>query len=692
MARPPKSTGRPSAKALVLPENEPAEAPAAPALSFVVGEIDRIPLDPGVYIMRDAAGKILYIGKSISLRQRVRQYFAEKGDSRPNARVMARKVAAVEIITTRSDKEALVLEINLIQRHRPPYNLRLMDDKSFFSLQLDLSKRFPRLEFVRTRAASRKPVASHVEMFGPFPSGYAAKRTIRELLKFFPLRSCADSTLNNRTRPCILHEIGKCCAPCVLDVPKEEYDELIDGTRQFLRGKRDEVIETLEKRMMERSEALEFEKAADIRDRLAAIRESLQTQAVAGADLPDRDAVAMVRKAGRIVFVVLRYRSGTLAETERFDEIDMDEPDPEVMRQFLAQYYGSGLRKPPEQLLLSHAPADVRAVQSLLRHYQPPTAKRRLRLGAPTRGALREPVDLALRMAEQAMELHLAGEKSREEVMAVLERKLELPAPPRRIDCFDISAFQGGEAVGVAIRFKDSEPDKANYRKFNIRGAADDFAAMRETLSRRYRRLIEEAGEMPDLILIDGGKGQLAQAVDVTRELGLHDIPLAAIAKSRPQDLPPDAPSDVAVRSEERIFLPGRKDAIFFRRDQQQALYLLQRVRDETHRFAVETHRTRRRKATLTTSLIEIPGVGEKRAKTLLRAMGSLSAVKAASVEELVEKGGVPRKVAERIAERFAEARAVEPIIAPGDDEPDLSLLEEESAAESPNESEEVSE
>jgi excinuclease ABC subunit C len=266
-------------------------------------------------------------------------------------------------------------------------------------------------------------------------------------------------------------------------------------------------------------------------------------------------------------------------------------------------------------------------------------------------------VDLALNMAAQAMELHLAGQKSRDEVMAALEKKLELPGPPRRIDCFDISAFQGGEAVGVAVRFKDGEPDKSNYRKFNIRGEADDFAAMRETLTRRYARLQKENGEMPDLILIDGGKGQLAQALAVARELGLHDVSVAAIAKSRAKT-PADAPSEVIARSEERVFLPGRKDAVFFRRDQAQAQYLLERVRDETHRFAIETHRGRRRRKNLKSGLLDIPGVGEKRARTLLRAMGSLTAVKAATVDELVEKGGAPRKVAEAIVERFKETEA----------------------------------
>jgi excinuclease ABC subunit C len=573
-----------------------AELVATPPLSFGLDELEKIPLLPGVYIFRNKRGDILYVGKSVSLRQRVRQYFHERGDGRANARAMAAKAASVEVVTTSGEKEAILLEINLIQRHRPPYNISLADNKSYYSIKLDRSKKYPRLEFVRTRAASRQPKPRDVEMFGPFHSSHQVKKAMGELLRVFPLRSCSDQAMRNRSRPCVLHEVGKCCAPCVVEVPAPDYEALVQGARRFLQGRHADAIQALEERMLAHSEALEFEKAGDVRDRIRAVREATEAQSIATVGMPDRDAIALVRKAGKMIFVAVSYRGGMLLDTNKFVEKDMGDPDAEAMRQFLAQYYAAAnLRRPPEEILLSAAPSDGDALLAFLRHFQGQNAPRRLRFHVPARGELRGPVDLALQLAEQAMALNLAGEKSREEVMEQLEKKLELSGPPRRIDCFDISQFQATNVVGVCTRFTDAEPEKAQYRKFNIRGKPDDFASMRETLSRRYQALLREGGDLPDLVLIDGGKGQLAQAVVVLDELGLREqCAVAAIAKSRVKDLN-DAPSEVTARSEERVFLPGRKDAIFFRRDQQQALYLLERVRDETHRFAIATHRSLRR-------------------------------------------------------------------------------------------------
>jgi len=662
----PESSQEPAAAA-----DQWAGAPVEGALSFSVDDLSNIPTTPGAYLMRDGQGRVLYVGKSVNLRARVRQYFQDIGDQRLNAQIMRRHARRVEVLSTRNEKEALLLELGLIQRLAPRYNLDLRDNKSFFSIRLDHSKKFPRLEFVRTYAArkkgsppgkGRKGIAreegtktepsgtKRVEFFGPYSSSGAVRRAMGELLKFFPLRSCTDRMLNNRTRPCLLYDVGKCCAPCVLPIAEVDYRELVEGARRLLQGRRQEVLDDLQKQMLAQSEAMEFEAAARTRDRLQALRATLEKQSIAGASMTDRDAIGLVRDGERLLFLVMHYRGGTIAETSRFLQKDVEEEDAELTRQFLAQFYGQPYRVLPREVLVSCEPANAKDLEEIIRtlprQLGDGTAPPKFSLKWPKRGADKQAIDLVMANAQQILERERAGEKVRDDIAETLQERLGLSRPPSVIECFDISTFQGAATVGVMVRFVDGEPDKSHYRKFKLTagaGAPDDFASMREVLHRRYKRLLEEGQPLPDLLLVDGGQAQLAQAELIVKELGIEGMGLAAIAKSRdktPRIGDERAPSDASVKTDERIFLPGRKNYVNFAR-QSAALLYMQRIRDETHRFAVTFHRVVRRNKTLTSALRDIPGIGPKRARTLLKNFGSIEKIRAASVDELHIIGGL---------------------------------------------------
>jgi excinuclease ABC subunit C len=628
-------------------------------VAYTRDTLGEIPLKPGVYIMRDRTTEVLYVGKSVKLRQRVRAYFTDGGDGRLNVAFMQRRIATVEIITTRNEKEALLLENALIKHYEPRYNFRLTDDKSYYAIKLDRSKKYPRLEFVRTHGLQPQR-SGKTEYFGPYHSSEAVKSSISLLQKIFPLRTCTDHVMNNRTRPCLLHEIGKCCGPCVLDVSDEEYDDLIDGARLFLSGRGDEVKSRLKNRMEGLSEAMEFEKAARVRDGLHAVERTLETQTVQSLGQDSRDVVAMVRQAGSICFVVLHYRADGLEEAEHFIERDFSESNDEVMHLFLTQYYAAG-REVPRHLWVSSPPRDESAVKEFLEELLHSGASFQVvQLLAPQRGEKARAVEMARENAAEILEREVAGRKSREEIMANLQKKLHLPEPPRHIECFDIATFQGSANVAAMICFRNGEPDKSNYRKYILKsvpeGKTDDFAAMHEVLTRRYSRLVREKKPLPDLVLIDGGRGQLSMAEDVLRNLGVREIPLAALAKSRlkltsGRGTKPGAEKH---RTEERIFLPGRKNPVLFRRDSP-ALYLLQRVRDETHRFVNTFHRQRRSKNQLHSVLDDIPGIGPARRKALLRHFGSLTKLRQANIEQLAEAPQMSKKLAEAVSAALAD-------------------------------------
>ncbi len=603
--------------------------------------LNQIPARPGVYLMKDHQEKVIYIGKAANLRTRVRSYYREAGDSRFSIQFLRRRVTTIDTIITDSEKEALLLENTLIKKHKPRYNIRLRDDKTYISLRLDVSHEWPRVHRFRRPKTGDKAL-----YFGPYSSSSAVNETIRFVQKLFPLRSCPDSVLYNRARPCILHQIERCSAPCVGLVDHEQYNDYVEQTIMFLKGKKEDVIQLLRDRMEQYSEELAFEKAAMIRDRLRAIEKTIEREKVAGHRRFERDVVALARDQGRMLLTVLQYRKGILSGTRHFDFRDHGQQESEVMGSFLSQFYLTS-SDIPRDILVSITPIDHESLQATLQELR----ESRVRLISPQRGDKRRLIEMAETNAKLELEKRLAGIKSRDVVIKDLQQKLKLPTEPRRIECFDISNIQGTFVVGSMTSMIDGEPDKSSYRRFKIRTVEgqDDFASMREVLTRRYSRVIREKGELPDLIVIDGGKGQLGIAVEVLKELKLlGNVPVCGLAKARPQTPRRTNSTQGNLITEERVFTPNRKLPIRF--DQSDpALFLLTRIRDEAHRFGVSYHRKLRSASSLKSGLEEIPGVGAKRRNVLLSHFGSLTRLKKASLEDIINTPGIPETTAKEI-------------------------------------------
>ncbi len=600
----------------------------------------RLPTGPGVYIMKDAAGKIIYVGKALNLRTRVRSYFREGGDGRLFIPFLRSRIAAVETVITDTEKEALLLENTLIKKHKPRYNIQLRDDKTYISLRFDVAHRWPRLH--RTRRRKRGDKALY---FGPYASASAVKETIRFLQRLFPIRSCGDRELENRARPCVLHQIDRCCAPCVGKVDEATYRDYVDKTLTFLRGKPGEGLRLLRAKMEEYSEQMLFEKAAMVRDRIQAMESTVEEEKVHSHRLFDRDVVAMARGGGRVVFGVLPYRQGRLESPETFEVRDTNLEEGELLEGFLSQFYDT-TRAVPRDVLVPHNPSNREFLEQLFSEMRGGVVSLRV----PQRGARRRLLEMARQNADALLQRLLTGEKTLMETLENLRTSLHLAALPRHVECLDISNFQGSFPVGSLVCFRDGLADKAGYRRFRIRTieGQDDFAMIRECLRRHLRHVQTGEQDAPDLLVIDGGIGQLNSAVEALKEMDLTDrVPVVGLAKSRLK-FRSASKSDEKTRTEERIFLPGRKNPVTFRRSDP-ALHLLQQIRDETHRFGVAYHRLLRTRSALKTGLEDIPGVGPKRRQVLLKHLGSLTRIKAATVEELAQAPGVPRAVAEQV-------------------------------------------
>lgn len=657
------------------------------------------PTEPGVYIMRNGAGEVIYVGKAANLRNRVRNYFTRSGDTRPSVEFLRRHVASVEPIITPTEKDAFLLENTLIKQHQPRYNIRLRDDKTYISLRLRMNHDYPRLETVRTRGArsnrdrpgadgaaaaaagaasparSRRPREEDL-YFGPYTSASSVRETLRFLLKIFPVRTCKDSVFRNRTRPCILFDVGKCCGPCTEPVSREEYRKLVSSVATFLSGKDLEVRRTLETRMLEFAEGMEFEKAAVIRDRIAALDETLARQQTATHKAQDADVIAVASREGRSLVVLHQYRSGSLVHSQEYYVRNYDRSDGEILYSFLSQHYDpEGPHIPPPEVLTTVGPEDAGLLQEVLRDRRGGAVA----LSVPQRGDRARRARTADVNARQALARRLAGERNEEETLVELQRRLDLPRKPHTIECVDISNIMGVLAVGSLVRFEETKPDRSGYRLYRIRSVegANDFAMMGEVLERRYSSTSVTAKSHPDLLMVDGGKGQLGVAEEVLKRLGLiENIMLCSIAKSRLKVR--EAPGQggqtevVRFRTEERIFLPGRKNAVTFPHNSP-ALHLLERIRDETHRTAIGYHRKIRQKTNRRSALDEIPGIGPRRKALLLRHFGSLTALKEASQEEIAAVDGVSREAAESVY-RFLRAEN-----APESEE--LEELDEKNAA-----------
>ena len=616
-------------------------------------KIDRLPTEPGVYVFKGEASKVLYVGKAVSLRARVRSYFHRAGDSRVFIPYLDTLLEDVEVLVVRSEKEALILENELIKKLRPRFNVMLRDDKNFLHLRIDPAGEYPRVEVVRRMADDG------ARYFGPFHSASAIRRTLHLVNKHFLLRTCTDHVLHNRVRPCLQFQIHRCLGPCVFPIDEGLYGQQVRDVVAFLEGKGEELVKDLRGRMDDAAQGLSFELAAVYRDQIDALTRSLEKQNVVSARFADRDVFGMARAAGTVCLQVLQIRQGRLAEADAFHFDRVELPDDEVVASLVAQYYG-GTRKeagiPPEVLVPAlPAAAEVEALRAWLAEQR----NGRVELAVPARGERRRLVELATRNAEHALAERMGRAETRLAALERIQTRLHLQKVPRRIECFDISTLGGTGAVGSMAVVTDGEVDRRAHRRFLVKSVQgqDDFKMMYEVLARRFRRAqaagpaAPGAGEAaepgpaasgpaapaqrdsfaeraPDLLLIDGGKGQLNVAVAVLHDLGVTGVEVAALAKEHEREGPPD-----------RVFLPGVKNPIPLRANTPE-LFVLARARDEAHRVAVGYQRQRRGKERLRSWLDDVQGIGPRRRAVLLRRFGSAARVREATREEIAEAVG----------------------------------------------------
>ncbi len=594
---------------------------------------------PGVYRMLDASGEVIYVGKARNLRRRVASYFRTRLDS-PKTRVMVAQVRDIQVTVTRNEAEALLLENNLIKSLRPRYNVTYRDDKSYPWIYLSDGE-FPRFAFHRGARTGRG------RYFGPYPSAAAVRETLNLLQKVFPVRQCEDSVFRNRSRPCLQHQIGRCTAPCVGRVSPERYAEDVRHAVMFLEGRSTQVIDELVAEMEAAAAALEYEHAARCRDRITALRRVRERQYVTGAGGQDVDVVAAHVEADAACVQVFQIRGGRNLGNRAFFPRNPEQLDAAgLLAAFLPQYYLAGdggmQRQVPPLVLTRPAVAEAGWLEAALAG----AAGRAVAVRGASRGEKARWLELAATNARAALAAHLASRATVGRRLEALARALGLAEPPARLECFDVSHTRGEATVAACVVFDASGPVKSDYRRYNIEGVepGDDYAALRQALARRYRRVQAEDGVLPDLLLIDGGPGQLRQALEVLAELELGGLPVVAIAKG-----PARRPG------EETLHVVGAGGALPLTADplilppDSPALHLLQQVRDEAHRFAITGHRQRRARRRRRSPLEDIPGLGPKRRQRLLRQLGGLQEVARAGVEELASVEGISRRLAERI-------------------------------------------
>jgi excinuclease ABC subunit C len=587
--------------------------------------------------MRDDRGKVIYVGKAKDLRARVRAYF-HSPDGRCQVEFLVRRVADIETLVTSNDKEALILENNLIKQYKPRYNIRLKDDKSYLSIKVTTQHAWPRI------FTTRKIVKDGNRYFGPFSSAVAARETLDIVEKHFLLRNCTEHNFKNRSRPCLQYQIKRCLAPCVLPVSQPDYRERVRQAILFIEGKQDELLSELRQKMAEKSEAMEFEAAAKIRDQIQAVEKTLEKQRMVSHWGSDQDVFGLYREGGFIEVQVLFVRQGKLTGSQSYSLEDLEFPDEEVMGALLQQFY-QGHRFIPDEILLPVELDDREVREDYLRENK----GKRVSILSPQRGAKNELVEMARENARQSFSERHDQAKAREKMLKELQSKLRLRNYPQRIECFDISMLHGAHAVGSMVTFVNGEPDKSRYRHYRIRSidassGGDDFGMMLEVLKRRFARGREEE-DLPDLVVVDGGKGQLAMALAAMADVGVKGVEAVGLAKMRVQSAPRSAEIE---RSEERVFLPGQSNPVILKRNSN-ALFLLQRVRDEAHRFAITHHKKLRTRQTLFSTLDRIPGVGGARKRALLRAFGSIKRIEKATLEELLKVPSMNEKTAQEI-------------------------------------------
>jgi len=590
-------------------------------------KLDHLPEQPGIYLMKSARGEILYIGKARVLADRVRSYFQKGGDHSPKTALMLSQMTDLETIVTRSELEALILESNLVKRHRPRFNVVLRDDKQYPYLRLPIKENFPRLSIVRR---VQKDGALY---YGPYTPAGALRETLKVIRKVFPLATCEIEIDGTAERPCIEFELKRCMAPCVGNQSRDQYHQIVKQVRQFLEGRDRELLESLRAEMQAAADREEFEEAARLRDRIFKIERTLEKQRVTQTASTEQDVIGLARQVpaqGTAVDLQMLFVRGGLliGRKDFFWPKAADASDEELVRSAIEQFYNKeGL--PPKELLVPTPLSEAGLLEAWLSEKKGET----VRIIAPERGAKHQLLLLAEENAAAAVADHLRNEETDRQAAEELKRLLRLDRAPRRIEGFDISNTMGAQSVASMVVWEDGQAKKSDYRKFRIKTVegANDFASMQEVVTRRYGET--EDLPLPDLVLVDGGLGQLAAALDGLRKVGHADLPVIGLAKARGE-------------KEERIFLAGRKNPVILH-PSSPATHLVQRIRDEAHRFAITYHRQLRGRTMVASRLDAIPGIGEARRKNLLRRFGSLEKIAEATDEELRDAGVNAKTAAE---------------------------------------------
>ena len=606
--------------------------------NLVTAQLKQLPASPGVYLLRDAEGNILYVGKAANLRHRVRSYFVTTQKLSPKLQRLVARVNDLDFFVTNSEQEALILECNLIKRYRPHYNVRLKDDKTFPYLKINLNEDWPRVH------VTRRLEEDGGHYFGPFASAKSVRQTLKVLKGIFPFRSCSRAITGSDLRPCLDYYIHHCLGPCIGVVSRQEYAEVIRRVILFLEGKQEMVVKGLESKMKEAAKALDFEKAVLLRDQVQAIDRVIEGQRIATTVRGEQDVIAFASDKDRAYVQVFFIRSSKLIGRESFvlQGTSSEEPK-QIMSSFIKQFYGSAPYIPP-LLLLQHPVEDKTIIENWLQ------SKRgaKVHIQVPYRGNKKQLVKIVAENAEQSLQQlkikQQAAPSALTEALAEIERELRLPHLPSRMECYDISNIQGRAAVGSMVVFDKGKPKPSHYRRFRIKtvSGADDYAMLQEVLRRRFKRSSLKSSDastadtwavLPDLVLIDGGKGQLNAALSVMHEVGAGLVPTASLAKEHEEIFIP--------QQSKPISLPGSSPG----------LQLLQRLRDEAHRFALGYHRKIRHRETFTSALDAIPGIGPNRKRALLKQFGSVQAIREASTEELAAVKGMTRSSAQKIKE-----------------------------------------
>ena len=611
-------------------------------------QLKATPTKPGVYVMRDGAGEVLYVGKAASLRSRLRSYFASPAGLEPKIRAMVGKVADFDFIVAESDQEAVLLESNLIKRHQPHFNARLKDDKSYAFIKIDVTEDFPQVYI------TRNVTEDGARYFGPFASASSVRKTLALLKKLFPYRSCTKAITGTDPRPCLDYYINRCVGPCIGAASKEQYGEIIDEVTMFMRGRTGSVVKSIKGRMDQAADGLEFERAAALRDQLKAIESVQAGQKVLRNAGESFDAIALAEDDSEAWVEVFFVRSGKLIGRDGFMMAGTEDDSPsEIVNAFVKQFYDANPYVPP-LILVQHPIEDAAAIERWLTERR----RSRIRILVPQRGEKSKLVKMVAENAVQGLEQRRVKESvagGLDGALEELQEALSLPRLPERIECYDISNIQGTNPVGSMVVFVDGKRRSSDYRRFKIRTVEgiDDYSMMREVLGRRFKRMGKTDGQLttnsssdgrdedkdqawqqvPDLVLIDGGKGHLGAALQVFLELGIDFIPLASLAKENEELFVPQVP--------EPIMLPRTS----------KALYLVQQLRDEAHRFAITYHRQRRSKTSVRSAVDQIPGIGPKRRRMLLQRFGSVAGIREAQLDDIVAMPGMTLSLARTVKE-----------------------------------------